>query len=129
MRRYRSGDPVHRYFEPLGTLGPTFTALYNYTSSIKNTVHTQQTQSKPGHFRYHFPLFFTAGPAHRGVAAGAFAFGAVLALDPGAFVPTLAGGALGVGAGAIRLACGVPGLLIGLGVGLGCVLLPMPRGC
>jgi len=52
----------------------------------------------------------------------------VLALDPEAFVLTLEGADLGVGAGAIRLACGLPGLLIGLGAGFGFgfVLTPMP---
>jgi len=67
------------------------TSLYNYTSSIKNTIPTPQIQWKP---QYYFPLFFTAGPADRVFAVGAFAFDAMLALDPGAFVPTLPGAVL-----------------------------------
>lgn len=78
------------------------------------------------HFQYHFTHFLTALPlAGRGAGVDAFAFGAVLALDTGAFAPALA---FAAGAGAIRLGCGVLGLLIGFGAGFGFVLLLMPRG-
>ena len=75
-------------------------------------------------FQYHFPPLLTAPPpADRGAGVEAFGFGAVPALDMGAFAATLG---LAAGAAVIRLGCGVLGLPIGFGAGFGCVFLQPP---
>lgn len=70
-------------------------------------------------FQYHFLLLAVLPLAGRGAGVEAFGFGAVPALDMGAF-------ALAAGAGVIRFGCGVLVLLIGFGAGFGCGLQWLP---